>query len=200
MAPRAFGPDELAHDRAARGNCGLPEAYVLADGVNPEEIELLLAAWTWVNSTMGDAYDLVILGARRTHAPELRRRTQSLGLGDSVRLVEGVRADDMPAIYRGAEAFLFAGARCSGEAVQRALASGAAIVGVETPEATDLIGPAGYLVPGRDARLLGAACISVLAEPEMRERLRSRAREQGASLRADAPLEALLRHLEDVVR
>lgn len=197
MAPRAFGPAEEPQDRAARKRYDLPEVYVLADGVSPEDIGLLLAGWTWVDSTMGDVVRLVVLGQRRGQAKDLRRRAEGLGLGGSVRVVEEVRAEDLPAIFRGAEAFVFAGWGHAAEAVRWALASGMAIVGVENPEAGTLLGPAGYLVKSRDARLLGAACITVLAEPEVRERLRGQARERGALLTADAPLQALLGHLEE---
>jgi len=200
MAPRAFAPAERRQDREARGRYDLPETYVLADSAGPGEIGLLLAAWAWVNSTMGDAVTLIVLGTKGAQASAVSRRAGKLGLAGSVRVVEEVRAEDLPAIYRGAEAFLFAGWGCTGEAVRRALASGMAIVGAENPGAAEVVGPAGYLVKGQDARLLGAACITVLAEPEVRDRLRSQAQKRGALLTADAPLRALLGHLEDVVK
>jgi glycosyltransferase involved in cell wall biosynthesis len=198
MAPREFQPEDQPQDRVRRGRYGLSEPYVLADGETPEGIDLLLASWTWVFSTMGDSVALRLLGPRRAEAFGVRRRAEDLGLEASVRVIEEAKLEDLPAIYRGAEAFLFAGWGRAGDAVQRALASGKAIVGVENPEAASLLGPAGYLVKGRDARLLGAACITVLAEPEMRERLRGRARERGVLLTQDAPLQALLGHLEEV--
>jgi glycosyltransferase involved in cell wall biosynthesis len=200
MAPRGFQPGEHPQDRVKRARYDLPEPYVLAECEDPEGIDLLLASWTWVTSAMGDSVALRLIGPRRAEAIAARRRTEGPSLGASVRALEDLSSDDLPAVYRGAEAFLFVGWGRVGDGVQRALACGMAIVGVENPEAASLLGPAGYLVKGRDARLLGAACITVVSEPEMRERLRSRARERGEPLTADAPLLALLGHLEEVAK
>jgi len=199
MAPRAFDPAEQKEDYERRARYDLPSSYVLADGAGLEEIEVLLAGWTWVDSAMGDSISLVVLSRSWPTTSLVRSRAMALDLDLSVRAVERVKSEDLPAVYRGAEAFLFGGWGHGREAVCRALACGLAIVGIESPEAAILLGPAAYLVPALDARRLGAACLTVLVEPDVRERLRSRAREQGAPLRADGPLRALLGHLESIV-
>jgi glycosyltransferase involved in cell wall biosynthesis len=144
---------------------------------------------------VGDTVTLVVL-ARGSTARQIRSRTKESDLLASVLVLEGVRPEDLPAIYADAEAFLFVGWGPSGEAVRRALASGLAIVGSETPESARVVGTAGYLVPGSDARLLGAACLTLIVETELSERLRDAAKRRGAALTSDEPLRALLAHLE----
>jgi glycosyltransferase involved in cell wall biosynthesis len=146
---------------------------------------------------MGDAVSLVVV-ARGSTARRIRSRVRASDLLASVLVLEDVRAEDVPAIYRDAEGFLFAGSGCSGEAVRRALASGLAVAGAETAESSRVVGTAGYLVPGRDARRLGAACLTLLVEPDLSERLREAARRRGAALTSNEPLRALLSHLERV--
>jgi glycosyltransferase involved in cell wall biosynthesis len=139
---------------------------------------------------------LVVLTPVRGAGSRIRARAGSLGLESSVRVVERVVPDDLPAVYRGAEAFLLAGGKDGGDELCAALACGLPIVGTETPKAASLLGPSGYLVPPGDARRLGAACLTVLVEPAMSERLRSEARARGAGLLSDKPLRVLLSHLE----
>jgi glycosyltransferase involved in cell wall biosynthesis len=196
MTPGAFAPGERKQDRERRARYDLPSSYVLADRIGPEEIAPLLAGWTWVDPAVGDSTSLVVLSQGRGTGSHVRSRAESLGLESSVRVVERVVPDDLPAIYRGAEAFLRASAKGTGEELCAALACGLAIVGIETPQAASLLGPAGYLGPPGDARRLGAACLTVLVEPAMSERLRGEARARGAGLLSDKPLRVLLSHLE----
>lgn len=197
MVPRAFGARESMRDRQVAGRYGLPRAYVLSHCGGTGEVDLLLGAWTWVASAVGDTVSLVV-AARGSIARQIRSRAKASDLLASVSVLEGARPEDMPAIYAEAEAYFFVGWRCSGEEVRRALASGLAIVGSETPESARVVGTAGYLVPGRDARLLGAACLTLIVEAEVSERLRDAAKRQGAALTSDEPLRALLAHLERV--
>jgi hypothetical protein len=195
MVPRTFGSRATPRDPQVADRYGLPQAYVLSHCGGPGDVGLLLGAWTWVASAVGDTVTLVVL-ARGSTARQIRSRTKESDLLASVLVLEGVRPEDLPAIYADAEAFLFVGWGPSGEAVRRALASGLAIVGSETPESARVVGTAGYLVPGSDARLLGAACLTLIVETELSERLRDAAKRRGAALTSDEPLRALLAHLE----
>ncbi len=196
MTPRAFAPGERSEDRERRVHYDLPPSYVLADEVGPNEIALLLAGWTWVDSAVGDSTSLVVLSRGRGTGSLVRSRAASLGLESSVRVVEQVLPGDLPALYRGAEAFLVAGGGGASDGVCSALACGLAIVGIESPQTSSLLGPAGYLVPAGDARRLGAACLTVLVEPAVAEGLRGEAMARGARLLSDEPLRVLLSHLE----
>jgi glycosyltransferase involved in cell wall biosynthesis len=170
---------------------------VLSHCSGTEDLGLLLGSWTWVASATGDTVSLAVM-ARGSAARQIRSRKRVSDLLASVLVLEDVCPEDVPAIYGGAEAFLFAGRDCSGEALRRALAGGLAVVGTETVETARVVGAAGYLVPGSDARLLGAACLTVLVEPEVSGRLRGEASARGAPFVADAPLEILLSHLERI--
>jgi glycosyltransferase involved in cell wall biosynthesis len=196
MAPKTFAPGERREDRERRAPYDLPSSYVLADGIGPKEIPLLLAGWTWVDSAVGASTSLVVLSRGRGTGSRIRSRAASLRLESSVRVVERILPDDLPAIYRGAEAFLVVGEDGVGEGLCSALACGLAIVAIESAQASSLLGPAGYLVPAGDARRLGAACLTVLVEPAVSERLRGEAAARGERLLSDEPLGVLLSHLE----
>jgi glycosyltransferase involved in cell wall biosynthesis len=197
VVPPAFGPERQLRDHKAAKLQGLPSAYVLSVCGCPEDAGLLLAAWTWVASAIGDRIALAVMAGSQT-ARQIQAGLGRLGLEGSVAVLEAHRGDDLPAIYGNAEAFLFAGWGRIEEAVRRALAAGLPIVGSQTAESARVVGDAGYLVPRRDARLLGAACLTVLVETTVADRLREAAERRGAPLMSEAPLLMCLSCLERV--
>jgi len=91
---------------------------------------------------------------------------------DTVQLLESLRWDQLPALYRGATVFLHLGFTANGQELRWALATGTPVAGVKTPAAAAILGEAGYLVGDGDARTLGAACLTLLVErDEMGRRL-----------------------------
>ncbi len=153
---------------------GLTTGYCLAFGGSLDELKVLLAAWSWVAGALGDEYPLVIVGGGGVSAELVHASAASADAGESVRWIERVSADVLPALFRGADAFLHAGPTSTGQELRWALACGVPIAGVETPETTAVVGEAGYLVPSFDTRGLGAACLTEIVDTDVAEKLRER--------------------------
>lgn len=167
MAPfvsSGFRPTDPGDDRARRRGMGLPQAYVLCHGAEPIDLELLLAAWTWVEASIGPAVPLVFVGLPPAAAAALEQRAEELDIRESVQSIGRPQWADLPALYRGAEAMLHPGHSRSGQEWRWALASGLPLAGVETARSAAVLGPAAYLVGDGDARALGAACLTLLVE------------------------------------
>jgi hypothetical protein len=155
----------------------LPEAYVLAVGESPTTLSLLLAAWTWVESSLGDAYHLVLGAHHPAERDRLRRICEGVGLEETARVV--LLGDDAwSAAFRGASALLHGGARDNAAALRWALAAGLPTAAPATPVSESILGPAGYLTEPT-ARALGAACLTLLVEDDLAASLREKAGERG---------------------
>jgi hypothetical protein len=159
-------------DRQIAEHYGLPGHYVLAHGVSPADIRLLLASWTWVDGSVGDTVALAAIVADGLEKEVWEVELQRLELGHSVRLVAGVRFNDLPSLYRRAEALLQGGLGLEHQIMRWAMSCGIPVIGFEAPTASRVLGPAGYLVAPGDTRALGAACLTVIVESDIRGRLR----------------------------
>lgn len=159
-----FRPTTAGDDSQVRDGLGLPPAYVLSHGVEQVDIGLLLAAWSWVEASIGDAYRLVVAGLTPKARNAFDRAADDLDLADTVQALGSLTWDQLPAIYRGATAFLHLGFTANGQELRWALATGTPVAGVEAPTASAIVGEAGYLVAAGEARTLGAACLGLLVE------------------------------------
>lgn len=159
-------------DRQITEQYGLPSNYVLAHGVSPADIPLLLASWTWVDGSVGDTVPLAAIVADGIEKQVWEVEVQRLGLGHSVHLIAGVRFDDLPSLYRRAETLLQGGLGLEHQIMRWAMSCGIPVIGFEAPTASRVLGPAGYLIAPGDTRALGAACLTAIVEPDIRERLR----------------------------
>jgi glycosyltransferase involved in cell wall biosynthesis len=186
-------------DRNVTDDLELPSSYVLASGVVPEEIPMLLAAWTWVDGSVGDSVPLAVIIKQGTGRQVWRDEIERMNLGHSIILLDRVRLGDLPALLRRAMAYIHAGTVVQPQIMRWAMACGVPVVGFESQPASSVLGSAGYLVPPGDTRALGAACLTVIVEPEVRERLRQqgllRARVFHASL---SPLERIRQVVQDL--
>ncbi len=151
-----------------------PRNHVLCYGVRRQQVALLLAAWSWVDGSLGDTYPLVLLGS----SPELEAFVQiaaeELNLNDSIAFRPEVDLTSLSSIYREAAAFLSVEAAASGQTLRWALASGTPVASVDESVAASILGGAGYLAPDGDARALGAACLSLLVQEQLADQLRER--------------------------
>jgi len=181
--PSAFFSNGTAP--AAPASADLPEAFVLAVCESPAALPLLLAAWTWVESSLGDTYALLLAA----HNEEARHAVQlaagRMGLSETVRSV--VLADEAwPAVFRRAATLLHAGERQNAVALRWALASNLPVAALATPASESIVGTAGYLVSPPEARALGAACLTLLVEEEIAASLREKGSERARSYRPEA--------------
>jgi glycosyltransferase involved in cell wall biosynthesis len=160
----ALRPTGASDDQGARDELDVPGDYVLVHGVDPVDVEALLAAWSWVEASIGDAYALVIAGLETAARRTVARASAEMGLAASVKPLESLGWHHLPAVYRGASAFLHLGYTADGQELRWALATGTPIAGVATSVSSAIVGEAGYLVDGGQARALGAACLTLLVE------------------------------------
>jgi len=199
FVPRGVGVPGDDSDRGIRAVPGLPEAYVLALPETPDEVSLVLAAWTWVDGSLGDSFTL-ILGtfddavARRAE-DEIRRRD----LRESVRTFQATDGE-WPRVFRGASALVHPGVPANPGPLRWALVSGVPIVAIDSPRVASIVGPAAYLVPPGDSRGLGAACLTLLVEESVASELRTRGLQRAATYHAESTRQAWLGAIRDAAR
>ncbi len=192
VGPR-FRPVEESDDRARRSAYDLEAGYVLCHGATRESVPTLLAAWTWVEGSMGDAVPLVLLGLDAELKALAAHVAADLDLEDSVINRPEVDFESLPAIYRGAEACLHPGTSETGQELRWALASGIPIAAPETADTRAVCGDAAYLSPPGDARGLGAACLTLLVEPdEVARPLRQKGLLRAAAYHEPASIQVLI--------
>lgn len=153
---------------------GLAAGYGLAFGGRQEELRIVLAAWSWVAGAIGDDYPLVIVGGGEVSAELAHDLAGAAGVEESIRWIEAASIGSLPSIYRGADVFLNAGRTSTGQEFRWGLACGVPIASMETPETAAVVGEAGYLVAPLDTRALGAACLTLIIETDVAEKLRER--------------------------
>lgn len=172
-------------------------AYVLCHGLRRQQVGLAMAAWSWVDGSLGDSYPLLILGADSELEAFVRIAAEQLDLNQSIEFRPEVDLPALPSIYRNAAAYLGLGMNAGGQPLRWALASGVPVAAVEGPRAAAILGEAGYLAPAGDARALGAACLSLLVQEQLAERLRQRGSKIAAAYFGDGPLRRLRSVLQE---
>lgn len=150
----------------------LPSSYVLTHGVSLQDIPTTLAAWTWVDGSIGDNIPLVSLVSCGAEAERWKYEKKRLDLAHSVRVLEDVDFDGLPALYRRAEGLLLGGRGIQPQVLRWAMAVGLPVTAFDMPLANQVLGAAGYLVEPGDTRALGAACLTLIVEPDVHDRLR----------------------------
>lgn len=115
------------------------------------------------------------------HLEWLVRERQKLGLGERVKHVGYVAAEDLPSLYGNAAAFVFPSLEEGfGLPVLEAMASGAPVVTSDCSSLPEAAGEAALLVDPRDPEAIAAAVRRVLEEPGLAERLREKGYAQAA--------------------
>ncbi len=179
LVPPDFNPSE-APDRQRLAALGATRPYVLYHGPKDElTLRWVLAAWSWVYAALGEDVCLLMLDCPPSQASALMSQLDGLNLGESVYPVPAQPPDVVASLYRGCRALFHpAGSVPWGGALRYALSCGKPVVALETSLTDALTGPAAYLVPERDTRLLGAALLSVLVEERLADSLRRAALER----------------------
>jgi len=191
--PPFVGADFLPPDASggtAPERFGLTPGYVLSCGLQAEQLPLLLATWTWVEGSIGDAAPLALLGLDPSAEQAARAQARELGIETSLRILPLAALADLPDLYRGAAAYLSLGPGANGQPLRWALSCGVPIAGLNSPETDCVAGEAAYLVQPGEARRLGAACLTLLVEEQMATALRQKGLVRAAAYRGRQPLEA----------
>ena len=190
-ADPAFRPQPDAAIAALRARLALPERYVLYLGSNKPHKNLvgLVEAWKIADQQIDEsasqqvpdhvsrftlhASRLVIAGAWDERYPEARQRVAELELGDSVTFLGPVAGADLPALYAGAELFVFPSLyEGFGFPVLEAMACGTPVICSNVSSLPEVAGSAALQVDPRDTDALAAAMDRVLGDAALRHEMR----------------------------
>jgi glycosyltransferase involved in cell wall biosynthesis len=124
----------------------------------------------------GLTHQLVIAGKKDPrYYPALAAQTQTLGLQNRVLFLDYVPAEDLPALYTGADACvlpsLYEG---FGLPLLEAMACGTPVVASRASSMPEVVGEAGLLCDPYDARDVAQAMAAVLGSADRREAMRRR--------------------------
>ena len=163
-----FSPGEP--DADALGRLGVERPYVLTVGaLQPRKnVEGVITAF----ERLSTAHRLVVAGGRGWHDEALVRRVRALG--DRAVLTGHVGDEELVALYRGADAFVFP-SRYEGFGFPplEAMACGTPVVASDRTSVPEVVGDAGVTVSPDDPAAIGAALARLLEDPAERERLRA---------------------------
>ncbi len=102
----------------------------------------------------------------------LRARADRLGIGALVEFPGRVREEDLPALYRGADLFVFPSIKEGfGLVMVEAMACGLPVVASDAPPMPEVVGEAGLFFRHEDPADLAAVLLRVLRDSELRRRL-----------------------------
>lgn len=189
FVPQVFTPERSPTDKEIREIYALPNDYVLVHG--DENLEAVLAAWTWVVSGMGEYYSLLFLASRgEVDAPSLSQAENS-GISETIQVIHRCDPEHVAGIYRQASIFLSLGGDGSGYTERWALASGVPIAGFRTFQNEGILGEAGYLVEPNQTRSLGGAVLSILVQAELADELREKGFQKASAYQSEGALNSL---------
>ncbi len=188
LAPNArYSPDALAADADALADLGLRPGYALYVGGFDvrKNLRATLAAFARVQPAAPDARLVVVgkLPPRDTaFTPSPRRLAQEAGIApESVVFTGFVPEDKLPALYRGARAFLFP-SRYEGFGLPplEAMACGTPVVASAMASLPEVVGEGGILVAPDDVAGLAAALARLLTDDAFYQEKRQAALAQAA--------------------
>jgi glycosyltransferase involved in cell wall biosynthesis len=186
----AFQPGAPAPAHPGWAGFELPETYLLYHGsLDPTHVQKLLQAWSWAADSIGMDYPLLILAATQQEKLTADGLLQAAGWKESLRVLPAFHWPPafgnlgwVAALYRRCSALLHLGTISPwGNPIRHALACGKPVVASATPWSEAVAGPAAYLAPADDPRLLGAALITICVEEALAQGL-----SQAALARAQA--------------
>jgi alpha-1,3-rhamnosyl/mannosyltransferase len=177
-ADRRYGPQPPVVVDAVRSRMQIAGRYVLSLSSDKphKNIEGLLLAWALLARARapGSLPQLVLAGHRASDRQGADALVQTLGLQHSVLSLPNLPEDDLPAIYAGAQAFVFPSLyEGFGLPPLEAMACGTPVICGAGSSLPEVAGDAALMVDMRDIRALAAALGRVLGDDEVREQMRA---------------------------
>lgn len=178
-----FKPVDANTIEGLRRRLGLPPRYVLAVGSLAPRKNLLRLFEAWRQLRLpGDDVKLVVAGTT-THT--LRQAGWS-DLPESVQLLGYVPDEDLPALYCGAQLFVFPSLyEGFGLPILEAMGCGVPVVCSRTTSLPEVAGDAALLFDPNDPEAIGEAICKVLADPGLQVTLSSGGRTRAAEFTWD---------------
>jgi alpha-1,3-rhamnosyl/mannosyltransferase len=199
-----FKPQPPAAIAGLRQKYALPDRYVLYFGSNKPHKNLvrLVEAWKIVEGRAQSAgCRLVIAGAWDMRYPEALERAKALGLGERVVFLGPVAEAELPALYAGAELFVFPSLyEGFGLPVLEAMACGTPVVCSNRSSLPEVTGDAALLVDPHDVGALAAAIGQAMGDAELRRILREKGLAQAVRFSWERTAQATLAIYQEVLR
>ncbi len=165
-------PEAEIDRRLAR--LGVARPYLLFVG-NPKphkNLDNVVKAYAHARALRSFTAPLVCVGGKQGTEFKIRQRAEQLGLGGSVILLGEVDQDLLPALYQGADLFLYPTLyEGFGLPVVEAMASGVAVITSNTSALKEIAEGYAYLVDPLDVAGMGEAIALCMTDPERRAAL-----------------------------
>jgi glycosyltransferase involved in cell wall biosynthesis len=167
-----------------RERYNLPERYLLVAGKHNARKNLNHIVETLPK--MDDDVEIVIVGRGTEQTATLVRRMKALGIEKRVRLLYGVADEDMPAIYRGAIAYLMLSLyEGFSTTIVEALTVGVPVIASRGSSLEEVGGPDSIYVNTGDSKALLDAVRRVLESEELRTQMIERGQDYAQRFRPE---------------
>lgn len=181
-ANRHYRPLTSREIQAALSKYDIHFPYILYVGsiAARKNLPRVLAAYAQVRRR-SDKWRMVIVGARKWKSSPVYETVQRLGLADVVHFTGFVEEVDLPALYNGADLFVFPSLyEGFGLPVLEAMACGTPVVTANRSSLPEVAGDAALLVDPEDVEAIAAAMQRLLSDPALAADLRQRGLERAA--------------------
>lgn len=188
-------PSKFIVDRMRR-KFDLHKPYVLYVGSHlpHKNLESLVLAWSRImSSTHRDnyRYQLVLAGREFLGYPKIRNLVEQLGLKTSVRFLGEVGEDKLPALYSGADLFVFPSIiEGYGLPVIEAMACGTPVICSNACSLPEVADGAAWMIEPDNIDSLANAMDQLIHSPDLREKFAQRGLARCAQLTWDATAQA----------
>ena len=174
-----FRPAEPAAIADVQARYHLPPRYVLYLGINKPHKNLarLVEAWALIRKQGARSSEqdttLVLGGREDPRYPQARQRVEEMGLEEKVQFLGDVAEADLPPLYSGAAAFVFASLyEGFGLPVLEAMACGVPVACSNTSSLPEIVGDAALTFDPTNVEAIAGAMSRLLDDAELRAELR----------------------------
>jgi alpha-1,3-rhamnosyl/mannosyltransferase len=205
-ADQRFSPQPHERIEEVRAHYNLPPRYVLYLGSNKphKNLERLVAAWerfTQEHKPPNDGPGLVLAGHYDPHYPAVRQMVRERGLSRSVVFVPDVAEEDMPALYSGAELFVFPSLyEGFGLPPLEAMACGVPVLCSSSSSLPEVVGDAALTVNPYGVTAIAEGLQQLLSQATLRAHLREAGLQRAREFSWERTARATLAVYEDVQR
>jgi alpha-1,3-rhamnosyl/mannosyltransferase len=205
-ADQRFRPQPAERIEEVRTYYNLPPRYVLYLGSNKphKNLERLICAWERFSQEYrphAALPGLVLAGHYDPHYPAVQQMVRERRLGRSIVFVPDVAEEDMPALYSGAELFVFPSLyEGFGLPPLEAMACGAPVLCSSSSSLPEVVGDAALMVNPYDVTALAEGLRQLLSQATLRAHLREAGLRRARAFSWERTARATLAVYEDVQR
>jgi glycosyltransferase involved in cell wall biosynthesis len=172
----ALPPLSVGHLNTLRSRYGLPRKYVLHVGVphKRKNIESLIIAFKILKSRKQLPHKLVLVGPKGWSVDMLFSQILDLELQDEIILTGFILDDDLPLIYKAADALVFPSFyEGFGYPPLEAMACGTPVLVANTSSLPEIVGDAGLLFDPSDPEDIAQKIFELISSPDLRQKLKA---------------------------